>query len=868
MKTVELMSNALDLNEFSEHNCESILDFVMEQFPGGMPETLRIYHEHISEVTDVTPRCEADFDAIQALPGPFYVVTYPGVPIAYVVYAVIVLLVVAVALSIKPKVPAIGNNQTQSSNNSLSDRSNQARPNSRIPDIFGTVNSVPDLIAVPYKIFINNIEVEYCYMCIGRGEHAVSNIQDDTTLISEIDGASVEIYAPFTSPNNTSAPQLRVGTPIQTPVLDVARYTSVNGQTLIAPDANTYYSLHWILNGSGNYKVTATENNVDFTTFFAIGDTVVLAFDPLSGGGDISGTYTIASSATDHFTLLNPQVTNAVWDTISATTTTSGSNGNVSNPAIPWIGPFIMPKPNATQLFLNVVAENGMYLQNNNGIYGLTTSYEIEVTPVDSANVPTGATATFTGGVTSGGASTTSKATTTVIDLPTTGRCSVRMRRTTVKSTFSGTTVDEIKWRDMYGVAPVSKAHFGDLTTVQSVTIATEGALSVKDRKLNMLVTRMLPTSESILHLDGTRTYTNTFSGSTATNDMADIACFMALDPRIGGRNVSELDVNGIYHTRDAVATYFGTSDCSSFCYTFDDTTVSFEESLTYVAAATFSTAFRRGNIISFSFEQETEDSLLLFNHRNKIPGSETRTVRFGNADNVDGVNYTWVDPVDESSVIYYIPEDQSAVNPKEITATGVRNINQAYLQAYRAWNKIQFQNTSTEFTGTDEGNILVINDRILVADNTRTGTLDGEIIKQDGLTLTLSQPTDTSAAGSEQIHIFLQLYDGTVQNLPCTVNPPTAVGARTTVTLSTAPRLPLVVGVDTYARTGYMITWDTKPRQQAFLVNEKSDGDNALTVKITAINYDSRYYQNDGDYIAGLVPADPLTPETPSVYS
>src|SRR5690606_13800161 len=113
---------------------------------------------------------------------------------------------------------------------------------------------------------------------------------------------------------------------------------------------------------------------------------------------------------------------------------------------------------------------------------------------------------------------------------------------------------------------------------------------------------------------------------------------------------------------------------------------------------AAFCTAYRRGNIINLSFERETTDSVLLFNHRNKLPGSETRTVRFGNADNFDGVAYSYIDPEDDAIITRYLPDDQSAINPQDVESIGVRTHLQAYWLASRIWNTIRYQNTVTEF--------------------------------------------------------------------------------------------------------------------------------------------------------------------------
>nr|MCJ9138093.1 hypothetical protein [Acinetobacter baumannii]MCJ9280973.1 hypothetical protein [Acinetobacter baumannii] len=96
----------------------------------------------------------------------------------------------------KPQAPTVG-----SSNNELAQRSNQARLNGRIPDIFGRVRSYPDLIAQPYTYFddATGKEIEYCLMAIGRGYYQIEDCRDGTTEVSGIDGVSVSIYDPGVS---------------------------------------------------------------------------------------------------------------------------------------------------------------------------------------------------------------------------------------------------------------------------------------------------------------------------------------------------------------------------------------------------------------------------------------------------------------------------------------------------------------------------------------------------------------------------------------------------------------------------------------------------------------------------------------------
>jgi hypothetical protein len=150
-------------------------------------------------------------------------------------------------------------------------------------------------------------------------------------------------------------------------------------------------------------------------------------------------------------------------------------------------------------------------------------------------------------------------------------------------------------------------------------------------------------------------------SSLAATNAADDILVAVSTDPHIGNRPLSELDVDNIYGTVDEVRDYFGHPRAAEFCYTFDADNLSFEETAQTIANAAFCVAYRRGNIIKLNFEKATEDSTLLFNHRNKLPGSEIRTVRFGNLNNYDGVSLSYVSPEDDAIVTYYLPENRSA---------------------------------------------------------------------------------------------------------------------------------------------------------------------------------------------------------------
>lgn len=955
LKHVVLALNPLEPETWTSHDVEDVCAFLAEQFV-EWPSTAKIYNAHVSTVTDITPSSPGDIERLKQLEGPFYVVVYPAIHIAaWVVYAIIAVVVVAAIVMINniPNAAGLRNNQSQSPNNELSERTNKPRLNGRIPDIYGTVRSTPDLIAAPYKIFEDNKEVEYAYMCIGRGYFHISDIRDDKTLSSDIAGTSVEVYAPFTSPNSGDAPQLSVGSPIATPVLNVIRSNSVNGQVLRAPNDQTMVGRSNIRFSSPNKiqgKLVLEGFGIsyyDFTKEFAVGDNLVItnavensafisttenisasntgffkfaipsavlpsqfvAGDRLIVNGalfnasdddnlvtntydlsgtyaidsvslttegaqnfcnialvnpssenpkwtmaniavetsailktpdgppifDLDGTYEIASVSMLEITLVSPALVKPDWATIG---TTEYGSPTLSTEASKWIGPFIIAAKDLTEIYANFVATNGLYKDDGKNQIALITSVELEVTPINLDGSSRGPVELFATTLTGSSKTRNLVATTLKADVSFVGRCKVRARRSSVKDfEFEGSVVDEIKWRDVSSVAPVNVLDFGNVTTVQSVTYATEGALNIKERKLNMLVTRMLP-----IRVSGTTFTTELF----ATNQADEIISAMCLDSRIGNRQISELDLNSIYDSIAEVRSYFGSDLAAEFCYTFDSSNMSFEEMVSSAANSVFSTAYRRGNVIKLSFEKQTEDSTLLFNHRNKLPGTEVRTVRFGNLDDNDGVSFQYIDPVDDALLTYYIPEDKSAVNPKEIESIGVRSKLKAHFQAWRAWNKIQYQSVITEFTATQEADLLIRNDRILISDNTRPDTQDGEVLSQQVLQLKLSQ--EVEMLDSVEYSIFLQHTDGTVETIPVT-----AGESARHVILSYAPRLPLALSEDLYARTTFILVGNTETREDTFMLTEKTNQGN-LTSVVRAVNYDDRYYGSDKDFINGII--------------
>lgn len=885
MSRVTIVDNALDPSTWETiEDVTNVVEFLQSRYE-FFPDTHHIYLNSVAKNCDVTPtgtdeQRAAQAEVLEKTSGHFYIVVYPeGFEVILIIIA-IVLAVVAIGLSFLLR-PNTSKNQTQGSpNNALGDRQNTARPNERIPDIYGNVISTPDIIAPPYRIFASNQEVEYGYYCIGRKSFQIEqapalvggailwDIKDDITPLQQIDGASAEVYGPNTSPNSGDAPTLTIGASIGQPIVNLQRSSSVIGQIIRPPNDTT-------ITGDNSIRATASgtiecnDSNIDFTDYFATGDDVALVYDgAVDPGGivatqDLTGFYQLAAVSSTVLTFVSPTSVNPNWANLASF---SGAASEFQSPVLAqsgtrWLGPFITDMAEMTEIWCNFVAPNGLFKvsASSGNQYRIDVMVQLEVTPLDSDYNPVGSARLYTTTVTGSAVVQSQRATTLKAVLPLrtdgkpAGRCQVRVQRLTLSDTeWQGQNIDQTQWRDLYAISPLSVTDFGDVTTIQTMSFATASALVTQQRKLNVQVTRLLPMRDPV-------TFVPSPTLTVATKNAADIYCAMAEDPFIGNRTAAEINYENIYAllgSGGTVETYFGTPLATEFCATFDDSNVSFEEMLGDVSQAVFCQAFRRGSALDISFEQPTDVGTILFNHRNKIPGSETRTVTFGLTNDYDGIEIDYIDPNApnypdiDTTVTLYFPLDQSAINAKKITLIGVRNNVQAQLIGWRLYQKLLYQNTVVEFTSLKEAADCVLQDPILVADNTRDDVYDGEIIAVNALLLTLSQPVQIDDGLTR--YIFLQLSTGVIEAIQVF-----ATTYPTIVRIASAPSTPLNTDPTTWARTTFMIAipqGDTGAQRTAqFLLADKKPADKQQYA-LQAVNYDVRYYNHDRDFINGTL--------------
>ena len=734
-----------------------------------------------------------------------------------------------------PDVPSNINRTQQSSNNSLANRTNEARVLQRIEDIFGLVRAYPSLIQPVYSKYINNKQYEYSYMCLGRGWYDVADVRDGETLLSDIDGTSAEFFNPFTSPNSGS-PFLTIGSAISEPILLVKRSNNVTGEVLKARD-------QFVLTYAGLmdfYKASTIPSSYDriggisdeMYENIAVGDVISITGTPAA---IYDGSYTIRSK------IGGSNILELTTATFSSTSSTSGTfTITTGNPEYSsWV---TLKDADMTQVWVNLVAPQGLFYDAGSGKTTLSVDYAIETQALNGSYLPTGAITTTTGTMTA--ATSDEQAKTIEITTGHTGATRVRARRTSNHDYgFAGTVIDEIKYQDLYAVTPITATDFGNVTTVQVVSKATQRATSLKERKFNCNATRKLPTFNGTTFSGAFASNGSVASGTiSATKSFIDILAAASIDSKIGQRVLADdVDMSQIWGVRNTINTWNPLN--IEFGYTLDSDNISFEETVRMIADSVFCIAYRQNGKIRFSFDNTQASSTALFTHRNKKPASDTISRLFAADSEFNGIELTYNDNVTDAQETIKLPLSLTATNYKKIELTGVRNYAQAWFRANREYKKILLQRVSIETETTSDGRLLLPNQRIDIVDNTRFDSQDGEIIAQSGLILTLSRDV---VFGVGTHSIILMQRDGGLESITCT-----AGTSANKIVLAYAPSeaINTVNGGAVGIRTIFSFGADSVASANSYLVQEVNITDGSY-VKVTAINYDADYYSADTESI------------------
>lgn len=397
---------------------------------------------------------------------------------------------------------------------------------------------------------------------------------------------------------------------------------------------------------------------------------------------------------------------------------------------------------------------------------------------------------------------------------------------------------DDIKWTHCYSVSTPKYYPFTSaLTSLGDVTIVHAKTTQLKfipqrefEKNLNMLVTRVID------FWDGSEFGG---SGSAATTRGLDAAFDVMKSYYIGNIDDDNIDFESIVQAFSDVFQAFGDVEATEFNHTFDSEQASFEDILTAIGESCFVTFYRQGNVIKASADVSKPDATLLFNHRNKISGTETRTISFGTEEDYDGVDIEYSDNIDNQLKTYTAPI--AAVpprNPQKIRVAGVRTKKKAAMHAWRSANRLLYQNMVVEFDSCEEAALSIVKDKVLIADSTGSDVQDGDIVRIDGLTVYTSQEIDVSPSSSYTL--FIQDVDGSVQSIPVVTD-----DTRHGLVLDGAPSATLVIDADAGIYPKYTLVRNQDSRASAFHIKE-AQYKNRGEYSVLATNYTEGFYFYD----------------------
>ncbi|EAP4692462.1 hypothetical protein EGD17_05580 [Salmonella enterica] len=739
---------------------------------------------------------------------------------------------------------SLKNSRSASSNNSLQGRTNASRPGERIADIRGKVLAYPDLL-MDYRIFIDRTEYEVQFLCLGVGEYEVSDVRDGITPVANITGEKLDFYKKGNAPGHGS-PYMNIGGGVDIntfPIMVAKSSNEADGSEVKPPNYADVGKVSFKIYSTGQIDtavISGDNTTIDWSERAPVGSEInlvdfysfeanTLPIDTYTRK-DLSGTYTVLFAGEN--TLIIDTAGHSGWDDLSSSgqdayleaylrtdgnwqfTSETGTTKVIFKPSLDSVTPYIVGPyllDSADKIMVNLYAQNGIY-KTDGDVYPFTADFQVilsdpnHVQPnvIHNMNV----TGRFTEAV----------GNTLIVNNPYDGPVNVSVRRTSnTDKDFKGSVIDNIKWRDLYAISDITPRSYGDVTLIHSVTKATNAALKQKERKLNMIATRI-------------------YNGIASSN-FADVVMSMHLDPFFGRRTIDTIDRDALYAVQQQLLNYFGDPRAIQVGYTFDNNSTTYEEGLQTICNTVNVTPYQVGSILYFWPELPQDKSAMQFGHAYKVPDSDKRTRTFAPPKEYTGVQVKYFDH-DVKSYLYVTRGEELNLNKIDLVACQSKYL--ATIRANREMNKLRYQRVTHETTANSIGLQAIPGMRVDMIDNTRMKQMEGFIENVDGLTLTLSDPVIIQPGNSYSISLTGRL--GTIENIPVT-----AGNDEFTVVLKSSPTEEIYTGW-LQDRTSFIIRTDDERSKLAMLVQsmEPSGRDNNYQVGLTCINYDARYYQDD----------------------
>ena len=720
--------------------------------PGGGAEcTLRINGVEVDPLTDERmDRPPSVLDQITVTRRPA-----TGIEIAYIVSAILV--VASIAMMPKPQTEQV---QQDSPNNKLTGQSNIARTYQAIPDVYGLRRVWPDLIQQSTVEYINHIKYVTEWLCVSRGTGTITDVQYADTPISDIDGASFQVFYPSASPS----PYPELNNTTLTNVVETFESSEVNGQELpyavAASDVyitRTAYMTTTI--STGTFSLTVPDGSDLDPLKARVGGTVTV-IENVFGLADTCTVVSFTTSGFDvtfNFTAATHVFAVSQTDyAVSATVVITGFT-----PATTTIGPFTTP------VECEGIRYNIVFLR---GLKG-TVNVDVEYWQIDSGGTEIGGTRTTI--MDEFGADTFDQRffTREVFPASGLGRYRVEFTRTNVENVDGS---DVAKLEELYAVRRYATKVLPGVTAIRVTTKATAQATGFQDRKFNLRWNRHVRTLTTIT-LSASRNFARA---------MAHLWC-------VAGENIAELDTT----TLAAINTALGeTSPLLRFDGTLDDADMSLGERLQRIAYTARCALWRDGSQWTVTREEARTTPELQLDYRNlAASGDSVITYAAHLPASHNGVEVEYTDETTQASKAYVRLNIASGAvvvgvptNPVRIKLPGCATAAQATNRAHLEARRLLYQRTSVSDTALADATALGLGSLVRWIDPNDfagdDGLQAGEVMSITGTLITTSEPLDWRSETTGRM--YFTGIDGLPLGAPIVVTPHVSGG----VTLASVP--------------------------------------------------------------------------------
>ncbi|WP_272684520.1 host specificity factor TipJ family phage tail protein [Providencia sp. PROV130] len=269
--------------------------------------------------------------------------------------------------------------------------------------------------------------------------------------------------------------------------------------------------------------------------------------------------------------------------------------------------------------------------------------------------------------------------------------------------------------------------------TIVNVSVrATEAPTGARERKYNLLATRMVISYDRVSkQVDYTLRPSRSFADAVLHTWLI-----------TAGESEKNIDIDCLYRIYDSLPD----ERLGCFDYTFDDEDISLGQRIETICNAARVTAYYDNAVLTFSREQSSEFPMTTFN-RSNITGNDMKiSYDMSMPSGYDGIELEYVEPVRNKKDYIRFRVDENGITeglsrtPNKIVLQGCRNRYQALDRALLEANRLIHQRTSISLTTLADGGNVYPSDMVLIADTYDSNQQSGYITERKGEIFTTSE--------------------------------------------------------------------------------------------------------------------------------